>query len=257
MSFLDDIIAHKLAEVAAAKSRVPEGALLSAARPARRGFHDALRRVQPAVIAEVKRASPSRGLIAPDLDLPALVRAYQAGGAAALSILTDGRFFGGALTDLSAAREAVSLPLLRKDFILDPYQAAEAAAAGADAILLIAACLERERLGDLLAAAGELALDALVEVHNEAELEIALALGAALIGVNNRDLRTFQTDPGVALRLLPLIPPDVTAVAESGIAGPAEASLFCRAGARALLVGEALVRSGDPAAAVQALREAV
>lgn len=255
MSLLEQILAEKRAEIRAAKSRVPEAALLQEAHGERRDFLGALRRPGLSVIAEIKRASPSRGPLRPNLDPPSLARDYERGGAAAISVLTERLFFQGSLDDLRAVREATSLPLLRKDFIIDPYQIAEAAAVGADAILLIAACLTRTGLQELLAAAGELGLAALVEVHDEDELALAVELGAPAIGVNNRNLHTFTVDLAVGLRLLPIIPKTIVRVAESGIRGLAEAMELRKAGAEAVLVGESLIMGGDPAALIRKLRE--
>lgn len=254
MSFLTAVIAAKRAEVKERKARLPEAALFDRIPRERRGFAAALAGEGLAVIAEVKRASPSRGPIAPDLDLPRLLRDYERGGAAAVSILTESEFFRGSLGDLEAARDLTSLPLLRKDFIVDPYQIVEAAAAGADAVLLIAACLSPSQLDELRAAARELDLAALVEIHDEEELAMALAAGAELIGVNSRDLRTLAVEPERALRLLARLPEGVIKVAESGITRPEEAARAAAAGADAILVGEALVKSPDPASLIAALR---
>lgn len=219
----------------------------------RRGFARALRQAAPAVIAEIKKASPSRGVIRPDFDPIYIASRYAAGGAAAVSVLTEERHFQGSLTHLEAVREAVPLPLLRKDFVFDPFQIVEARAAGADAILLIAAVLDDVQLRDLLAAAEDIGLDALVEVHTAAELERVLRVGAGMIGVNNRDLRTFHTSLETALALAPLLPPEVLAVAESGIEGPDDARRLAEVGYRAFLIGESLVREPDPAAPLRAL----
>jgi indole-3-glycerol phosphate synthase len=223
-----------------------------------RAFEGALREGRGArIIAEIKRASPSRGPILPDLDPSSLARAYAAGGAAAISVLTNGPFFSGSLADLAIARRAIELPVLRKDFTLDAYQLYEARAGGADAVLLIAAVLEDPLLRDLHALAGELGLAALVEVHDERELERALAAGARVVGINARDLRTFRVDLGVVERLCPRVPPPALAVAESGIAGPDDVRRLHHAGARAFLVGESLAAAPDPRAAVAALAAAV
>jgi len=254
MSFLTEIVAAKREEVRAAKRRLPEAALLAAPRPARRDFAGGLRRNGLAVIAEIKRASPSKGSIAPHLDLPRLVAAYEAGGAAAISVLTDRKYFGGTLADLAEVRRLTGLPILRKDFIIDPYQVAEASAAGADAILLITACLGQQQLRELLAVAAELSLTPLVEVHDEGELARVAALAIEIIGINNRDLRTFRVDPGTVFRLLPMAPKGTVLVAESGISEPAEAAALARAGVAAILVGETLVRSTDPSATIRLLR---
>ena len=254
MSFLSEILAVKREEIREAKSRIPEGALLSGSLPARKDFLAGLKQEGLAVIAEVKRASPSKGPLAPGLDLQKLVGQYQEGGAAAVSVLTDKRFFGGGLDDLRRARQATELPLLRKDFIIDPYQVAEASHAGADAILLIVACLEQAQLRELLSAARDLSLGALVETHTRAELERALELNVEAVGINNRDLHTFQVDLDTTLQLLPIVPDGIVVVAESGIKGPKEAETLAKAGVDAILVGEALVKSADPAAAIKELR---
>ncbi|HHW14463.1 MAG TPA: indole-3-glycerol phosphate synthase TrpC [Firmicutes bacterium] len=256
MSFLTEILAVKQEEVAEARRRVSEAALRDLPRPPRRDFAAALRRERLAVIAEIKRASPSKGALAPGLDPARQAMAYERGGAAALSVLTDRRFFHGSLADLQAAREATALPILRKDFLLDPYQVVEAAVHGADAVLLIVAALGRSQLLELLAAAQEEGVAALVEVHTAEELAVAADAGAELLGINNRDLRTFAVDLNTTLRLLPQAPPGALVVAESGVAGPVEAALLAGAGVDAVLVGEALVRSADPAGLIQALRAA-
>ena len=207
-----------------------------------------------AVIAEVKRRSPSKGALAPDLDPADLARAYEAGGAACLSVLTDEEFFGGSAADLAAARGACSLPVLRKDFTVDARDVADARLMGADCVLLIAAALDQADLEGFLALAGDIGLDALVEIHDEQELERAVSAGADLIGVNQRDLVTFAVDTARAVRMAPQMPPGVVRVAESGITGPADAAVLAEAGYHAVLVGEHLVRSGDPKSAVAALR---
>lgn len=255
MSFLARILETKRAEVLAAKARVPEAALLAADRRERRDFLGALRRPGLNVIAEIKRASPSKGLLAPDLDAAELARSYEKGGAAAISVLTDREFFRGSLDDLAAVRRAAALPLLRKDFTIEPYQVIEAAAAGADAVLLIAACLDDPALRELHAAAEELDLAVLVEVRDERELERAAALPARIIGVNNRDLSSFRVDLATGLRLLPLMPREAVRVAESGIKGPSDAAKLYNAGADAILVGESLVKSGDAVLILEELRE--
>jgi len=205
------------------------------------------------VIAEVKRRSPSKGELAEIAEPAVLADAYARGGAAAISVLTEERRFGGSLADLRAVRSAVDLPVLRKDFIVTPYQLLEARAAGADLALLIVAALDDDALRSLHDEARELGLTVLVEVHDEAETERAVALGAELIGINARNLRTLAVDPDTFGRLAPLVPEDRVLVAESGIAGPADAVSFADQGARVVLVGEALVRDGDPEAAVRAL----
>ena len=205
------------------------------------------------VIAEVKRRSPSKGELAEIAEPAVLAEAYARGGAAAISVLTEERRFGGSLADLRAVRAAVDVPLLRKDFIVTPYQLLEARTAGADLALLIVAALDDATLRGLHDEARELGLTVLVEVHDEAETERAVDLGAELIGVNARNLRTLDVDPGTFGRLAPLVPDDRVLVAESGIAGPDDVARFADQGARVVLVGEALVRHGDPEAAVRAM----
>lgn len=258
MGVLDAIVAHKREEVAARRAARPQSALEAACRglgPAR-DFAEALtpgagRRVR--LIAEVKKASPSKGTLAADLDPSAQARAYDAAGADAVSVLTDARWFKGSLDDLVAVRGVVSRALLRKDFTVDEYHLWEARAAGADAALLIVAALERAALRDLFQAAKGIGVHVLVEAHTAAELEEALALGARVIGVNNRNLQTLTTDLGTSVRLLPLIPPGHVAVAESGIFTADDVERVARAGAHAVLVGEALVRAADVAAKVREL----
>lgn len=257
MTILDDIIAYKKDEVQRAKAAAPLSALESliktGGRP--RGFVAAIekRLERPALIAEIKKASPSKGLIRADFDPAALARAYESGGADCLSVLTDGPSFQGAPDHLRAARDAVALPLLRKDFMIDPYQAAEARAWGADCILLIMACLSDEAAREIRAAADAYGLDTLYETHDAHEIDRALKLSARLIGVNNRDLHSFRTDLATTERLAPLLPRDRLLVAESGIASPADVARLSAAGARAILVGESLMRADDVAAATRAL----
>lgn len=212
----------------------------------RRDLARALKEARPAVIAEIKRASPSKGLLCPDFDPRRLARAYRRGGAAALSVITDEPFFQGSLEYLAAVRAEVDLPLLRKDFLLDPVQLEEARAFGADAVLLIVAALPPEELRELLLYARRLELSALVEVHDEEELETALSAGAQIIGINNRNLRTFEVSVETTLRLLPRIPPGRVVVSESGLSDPETLKLLARAGATAFLIGEALVTAPDP-----------
>jgi indole-3-glycerol phosphate synthase len=200
----------------------------------------------PRVIAEVKKASPSKGLIRPDFDPVAIARSYAAHGAAALSVLTDGKYFQGQLADLVAIHHAVALPLLRKDFTIAPYQVYESRTAHADAILLIVAALDDAQLGELLGLSHDIGLATLLEVHTVDDLERVLPLQPRLLGVNNRDLRTFTTDLDTTLRLLPLIPPDVTVVSESGIDTAGDINRLAEKGVHAFLVGESLMRAPDP-----------
>ena len=257
-SILAEILRHKRAEVAAASAERPLAAVEAAARAAGpvRAFAAALRRPAGApvrVVAEIKRASPSAGPIRAGADPAAIAREYAAAGAAAISVLTDERFFDGRLEFLARVRAAVGCPLLRKDFVIDRYQVVEARAAGADAVLLIAAALEPDQLADLLAEATRQELDALVEIHREAEAEVALAAGARLIGVNHRDLATFEIDMGLTERLAPRLPADAVLVAESGIRSPADLHRLADAGAHAVLVGELLMRAPSPGAALAEL----
>lgn len=251
-SILDSIFADKREELA--RTRVPLARIreqAEAAEPAR-DFVSALVRRNPAIIAEIKRASPSRGDIAPGLDPVAVARAYAEAGAAAISVLTDAHFKG-SLDDLRAVRASVDLPLLRKDFVFDPYQVFEARAAGADCILLIIAMLETEQARTLLAQAEALSMAALVEVHNRGELEIARGIGARLIGINNRDLHTFRTDLAVTEELATDCRDSAVIVSESGIASPQDIRRLYRAGARAFLIGESLLVRGEPQANLAAL----
>jgi indole-3-glycerol phosphate synthase len=250
---LDDILAHKRDEVAARKHVTPRSALRERAlwHEPRRGFRAALAgRSTPAVIAEIKRASPSRGVIRSSFDPPAHARAYEGAGATALSVLTDERFFQGHLDHLATVRAVVGLPCLRKDFLIDPYQVDEARAYGADAILVIAAAGSATLRTELLAAAGEAGLDALVEVHDEHEMEWAAMAGATLVGVNNRDLATFVTSLETTERLAPLRPAGALLVAESGLHSSADVRRMAAAGAQAVLIGEAFMAAPDPGAAL-------
>lgn len=256
---LAEILAHKRAEVAAQKARWPLDQVQTQARrqPPPRDFAAALRSAPDlAIIAEVKRASPSAGAIRPDADPVELARCYARAGAAAISVLTDHRFFRGSLDDLVRVRQAVDRPVLRKDFLIDPYQVWEARAAGADAVLLIVAALADVDLIALQALANDLGMAALVEVHTAEEVERALRAEARLIGINNRDLRTFTVDLTTTERLRPLIPPDRLVVSESGIQTAADVARLRRAGVRAVLVGEALMRAPDPAVRLREFQEA-
>ena len=257
-SILERIFAAKRAELEAERAAVPFEAIREIAHsaPAPRDFLAALRARRPAIIAEIKRASPSKGDILPGLDPAAVARDYATGGAAAISVLTD-RHFKGSLEDLRTVRAAVNLPLLRKDFIFDPYQLHQARAAGADCILLIAAMLREVDLAALYAAARELELQALVEVHSEEELRTAARAGAEIVGINNRDLHTFVTDIAVTERLLGDYRGAALIVSESGIDTPDDIRRLDRAGARAFLVGESLLRGGNPRRKLEALGAAL
>ena len=248
MSILERIVAAKRAEIAATKRPLD----LDAA-PAVRDFIGALRAKRPAVIAEIKRASPSRGVLREHFDPASIARSYEKGGAACLSVLTDREFFQGAPEHLQAAREACSLPVLRKDFILEPYQVLEARAMGADCILLIVACLQPAELRLLEDAAGAHGMAVLVEVHDAAELDVALALKTPLIGINNRNLRTFETTLETTLDLLPRVPAGRTVVTESGILARADVERMRERGINAFLVGEAFMRAADPGGALREL----
>lgn len=258
---LDRIAEHKRQEVALAKSRrslasVQHG--VGELEDQTRGFLRALRVVAAsdwtAVIAEVKKGSPSKGVIREDFDPLTIAEIYQANGAACLSVLTDEHFFMGHLHYLGNIREVVNLPLLRKDFICDPYQIYEARLAGADAVLLIVAMLDAGQLVEYNALATELHLDVLLEVHDEPELELALSTGCELIGINNRNLQTFETDLATTERLLPLIPPGHFVVAESGITCRSDVLRLYQAGARGFLVGESLMREDDIGAKLRELQ---
>jgi len=250
---LAQIVAYKRSELASAVvSRHELEVLGEETRLSRRDFRAALLDREPAIIAEIKRASPSKGALANDFDPAVIARAYQDGGAAALSVLTDEKFFHGSLDDLCLARGAVTLPVLRKDFTIAEYHVAEAAAHSADAVLLIAAILSGKRLRQLREYAWHFRMAALVEVHDQNELEAALASGADLIGVNNRNLRTFKDDLSTSLRLAERIPAGIIRVSESGIKSAQDVQKLRQAGYDAFLVGEHLMRSRDPA---QALRE--
>ena len=256
---LAKIAAYKADEVAArkaARTTAEVEAAAQAASPPRR-FRAALERAHGvgrlSLIAEIKKASPSKGLIRADFDPPQLARAYEAGGAACLSVLTDGPSFQGADDYLLAARAAVALPCIRKDFLVDPWQVAESRALGADAILVILAMVDDAVAASLMSEAARFGMDALVEVHDEAELARAGALGATLVGVNNRDLRTFVTDLAVTERLAPHAPKDALLVTESGIFTAADAARLEQCGARAMLVGESLMRQDDVTAATKGL----
>ena len=252
---LAQIVAHEHDVVARARREQPVAELrrVAAYDEPRRGLARALRERRPAVIAECKRRSPSKGLLRDPYDPVAIARGYADAGAAAISVLTNERFFGGSLDDLRAVRAAVPIPVLRKDFVVDAYQLEEARAAGADAVLLIVAALAEDPLHELHRAALDLGLDVLTEVHDERELEVALAIGAQIIGVNNRNLRTFVTDIATSERLARLVPGGTILVAESGLRDGADLARLARSGIGAFLVGEAFMTAPEPGAALGAM----
>jgi indole-3-glycerol phosphate synthase len=258
MSVLDDIVAGVRVDLAGRQEQVPESELrtLVVQAPPPRDPMPAFRSPGLSVIAEVKRRSPSKGDLADIPDPAALASAYAAGGADAISVLTEARRFNGSLDDLRAVRAAVDTPLLRKDFIVTSYQLLEARAAGADLVLLIVAALDDDTLARLHDEARALGMTVLVEVHDEAEIDRALAIGAELVGVNARNLKTLAVDPDTFGRLVGRLPDGVVRVAESGITGPDDAARYAGEGADVVLVGEALVKDGDPAAAVATMRRA-
>ncbi len=248
---LATIVEQKKLELAGREPDVEEQAERSIA--GRRDFLAALTARRPALIAEIKKASPSKGVLAAEFDPAAIARLYQQGGAAALSVLTDERHFQGSLSDLVSARDAAQLPVLRKDFTIDPYHIHQAAAYGADCILLIAAILSERQMRDFRELAERYRMAALVEVHDQEELKPAIASGARIIGVNNRNLHTFEVSLDTSIRLADKIPAGVVRVAESGIHSAADVQRLRSAGYQAFLVGEHLMKSGDPAGALRAL----
>ncbi len=254
-TILDLIMRHKRSEVARRRRERPLALVREEAErsPPPRDLAAALRRPGVSLIAEVKRASPSKGAISPHLDAAALAQAYERGGAAAISVLTDERFFAGSLADLQAVRGQVGVPVLRKDFVLDPYQVYEARAAGADAVLLIVAALDDRKLHELYCLTCALGMSALVEVHDEGELGRALALRPRIVGINNRDLHSFTVNLEMTIRLRPLIPDGILVVSESGISTPTEVARLASADVDGMLVGESLVRASDPVSLIRSL----
>ncbi len=254
-TYLGEIVAERRRRLEEMRAQVPLDGVARRAeqRQERRDFAAALRGPTLRVIAELKRASPSRGIFCPDYRPPEIARGYELAGAAALSVLTEEKHFLGSLADLGQARAAVQLPVLRKDFILDPYQVHEAVAAGADALLLIVAALNDEGLHALLGLCRRLRIAALVEVHTEEELQRALDAGAGLVGVNNRDLRTFEVNLATSFRLRAGIPSTCVAVSESGIKTPADVQALAQSGFEAILIGERLMKEADPGKALAEL----
>ncbi len=254
-TFLETVVERTQSALAERKRTLPASELELRLGPARRGrpFSEGLIDEGISLIAEMKRSSPSKGPIRPGASVSEVVRAYQEAGARAVSVLTEGEYFGGSLDDLVEARAACDLPLLRKDFVVDEYQLLEARAAGADAVLLIVAALKKKRLRKLMAAASDLGMDALVEVHDEKEVETAIEAGAELIGINNRDLHSLEVDLDTTFRLLADVPAGTVVVAESGITEREDVERLEEAGVDAILVGEVLMRSDDPVRAARTL----
>lgn len=255
MTILERILEVKRGEIAAAKERSPLSAMEREARAASkpRDFVGALRAKKPAVIAEIKKASPSRGVLRENFDPAAIAASYERAGAACLSVLTDRQFFQGDANHLTAARAACALPVLRKDFVVEPYQVFESRAFGADCILLIAACLKKDQMLELERIAKQLEMAVLVEVHDGKELETTLALETPLIGINNRDLKTFETRLETTLDLLPRVARGRITITESGILSPDDVARMRAAGVETFLVGEAFMRASDPGSALKRL----
>ena len=248
-SILDTIIENKKTEVRKSKEDYSLESLKRSlgTAPKPRDFYEALSdRKRARIIAEIKKASPSKGVLREDFDPLKIAAGYERGGAAALSILTDEKFFKGSLSYLRSIRDAVGIPLLRKDFIIDPYQVYESRLSGADAILLIVSALNDETLGDLLDLAHALGMNAVVEVHDEAELRRALGAGSRIVGINNRDLKTFKVDLGVSVRLSRMMPDGVIVVAESGIGSSADIKMLMEQGVNVFLIGETFMKAPDP-----------
>jgi len=257
MTVLDQIMVRKRAELLLEQAETPIEELEALPTPERRPFRGGLEMARPAIISEIKKASPSAGVIADDFDPAGIASGYEEGGAAALSVLTDQQFFQGSLEDLEVARSATNLPVLRKDFTFDRYQLVQASVSGADAILLIVAALTDYELLDLMSQARELALDALVEVHNEPELDRALTAGVDLIGVNNRNLKTMEVSLDTSLALAKKIPADVLSVSESGIRSADDIRRLMDVGYGGFLIGESLMKRDAPGSALAELIEGV
>ncbi|QTA90406.1 indole-3-glycerol phosphate synthase TrpC [Desulfonema magnum] len=253
--FLSKIVEQKKQEIAAAQKRLPETQVREQAfiPRKRRGFLKNMERPGTNIIAEIKRASPSKGVICPDLNPARYASQYEQGGAAALSVLTDTPYFQGSFEDFKAAREAAGLPMIRKDFLISSYQIYESSVLEADAVLLIVRILSAEQLRDYLSLCAELELDALVEVHSEEDIEAASRAGAKLIGINNRNLSSFETNIETAINMVSLLEPGQIPVAESGIRGPEDVQKLRQAGIRNFLIGESLVRASDPRAFLKSL----
>jgi len=254
---LDEIVKVKREELSSRQRTRPFASMRAdaASRDDRRSFRDAIRQGSISLIAEIKRASPSAGLLREDFNVAAIAAAYESAGASAISVLTDERFFSGSLEYLETARAAAALPLLRKDFIIDEYQVAEAGAAGADAFLLIASILSRNQIEEYTAFGRELRMDALVEVHDGREMDLALAAGSEIIGINNRDLKTFQVNLNLSYELGRALPEDTIRVSESGIKNAEDVEGLRKCGFDAILVGESLMRADDPGEEVKRLME--